>query len=300
MTLTTRNPGAFGEVLGELMRVRGLEPTPENVRDLAERAGFDPDALEQSMEAVEDLGPLTGLDHALSLDVPQMKVLATAYTFEKGGADDARRASGPYHSDRPDVAGIVRRGDAVGFKSYVERYGEVPACRFGCGHGEGCERPSVMEVYGLPMCREHGEEAASAALAELGHHVEQELERPLNAHVRALSPELEHALRSAGERIAEVQRVAEEVSERTLLAAFPLDRERVSGHTNAYLGGWDDRSGETPLDMFMHHRHEACYFMHVAFEKDTDWLVEMLERERAQAAEQAAYALALEREAGCR
>lgn len=48
----------------------------------------------------------------------------------------------------------------------------------------------------------------------------------------------------------------------------------------------------------MHDRLLLCRHMRLAFEEDAHWLVETLEREQVSA--QAAYALALEQEAGLR
>jgi hypothetical protein len=94
-TQRTRNPGAFGEVLEELMRARDLEPYPENVRRLAARSGLDGTILLRSMiaEEAEDLGPLTGLDTELDLSYEEMRVLALAYVYSEGTAADARAAA---------------------------------------------------------------------------------------------------------------------------------------------------------------------------------------------------------------
>ncbi len=81
-----------------------------------------------------------------------------------------------------------------------------------------------------------------------------------------------------------------------LLAAFPLDRGLTDRETLAYAEESDDR--EPPRDYFMGVRLLVCRFMRLAFEEEADWLVEMLEAERESVAAQAAYALALDREAG--
>lgn len=55
--------------------------------------------------------------------------------------------------ERPDPAGIVRRGEAVSFRGY----GEPPLRWVGKGlDGVRCARPAVMEVYGIVMCEAHG------------------------------------------------------------------------------------------------------------------------------------------------
>ena len=81
-----------------------------------------------------------------------------------------------------------------------------------------------------------------------------------------------------------------------LLAAFPLDRGLTDREILAYAEELDDR--ERPRDYFMGVRLLVCRFMRLAFEEEADWLVEMLEAERESVAAQAAYALALDREAG--
>ena len=88
-----------------------------------------------------------------------------------------------------------------------------------------------------------------------------------------------------------------------LLAAFPLDRDRVSREILAYVedpiaNGLGTR--ESPHDAYMGDRLLLCRHMRLAFEEDAHWLVETLEWERELVAAQAAYALALEREAGLR
>ena len=82
-TEMTRRPGAFGEVMERVMRKRGLEPNPANVRDLAARSGLDGDKLLRSMiaESAEDLGPLNGLDRELGLSEDEKIELARAYAY---------------------------------------------------------------------------------------------------------------------------------------------------------------------------------------------------------------------------
>lgn len=204
--------------------------------------------------------------------------------------------------ERPDPAGIVRRGEAVGFRGYVERYGEPPACFVGSGPGEACGRPAAMEVYGIPLCETHGEEAASGALEEIAHDLEEELVRPLNPGVRPLSPHLEHALRR-GLGILPEGAIDDGRAEELLLEAFPLDRGRADAESVLYAEDPDGEGRgerESPHDAFMHDRLLLHRHMRLAFEADADWLVEMLEAEREAVAAQAAYALALEREAGLR
>ncbi len=194
--------------------------------------------------------------------------------------------------EHPDAGGIVRRGEGVSewFSGYVETIGEAPHCF--AGHEFGCARLAVMEVYGLGFCEIHGEEAASAALEEVSFDLE-EKEGP------ELSPHVEHALRLAMKSLPDP---SEESFETALLKAFPLDkwaRERVEAETFAYIK--EPTAGfSPPYDTHLGDRRLVCRHMREAFERRATWLVEMLEKERETSAAQAAWALALEKEADLR
>ena len=117
--------------------------------------------------------------------------------------------------DRPDPAGVVRRGAATEhIAGYTRTIGEAPPCFSGV-HAAGnvalpaCERPAVMEVYGLMFCEVHGEEAAAGALEEIAYDLEQELGRLSNPYVRPLSPHLIAALRHGDEILGDEGKNAE-------------------------------------------------------------------------------------------
>ncbi len=204
--------------------------------------------------------------------------------------------------ERPDPAGIVLRGEAVGFRGYVEKLGEPPVCYVGSRPGEACDQPAVMEVYDIPMCQAHGQEAAAGALEELAHDFEQEIKRPMNPYVRRLSPHIERALNLASlPRDKEARNTRGGERDGDLLRAFPLDRGRADGETLAYVEDPDNHGRgrqDSPFDAFMQDRMLLHRHMRLAFEEGAHWLVETLEREREGVAAQAAYALALERAAG--
>ncbi|MDP9479672.1 MAG: hypothetical protein M3R38_29090 [Actinomycetota bacterium] len=207
--------------------------------------------------------------------------------------------------ERPDPAGIVRRGEAAQkLRRQVEKFGEPPVCFVGSRPGEACNRPAVMEVYGIPMCEAHGEEAASGAIEEIAHDLDQELQRPMHPNVRRLSPHIERALRLGKLALPGYAEAGDyKRTDALLLAAFPLDRERVDAETVAYVRDPDANGRgitDPPYDTFMMDRHLVCRHMRLAFEEGADWLVEALEPQRANVAAQAAYALALDREAGLR
>ena len=193
--------------------------------------------------------------------------------------------------ERPDPAGIVRRGEAATRVRRVRREvrtGEAPVCYVGSKPGVACDRPAVMEVYGIPMCEAHGEEAAAGALEEISYDLEVELQRPMNPHLPNLSPHFEAALRhgfeALGEEIADTDY---ERRDETLLRAFPLDRERADAETLAYVEDPDAHGHGThhpPYDTFMGARLLVCRLMRLAFEEDADWLVGALEVERENAA----------------
>ena len=70
MSTTQRPFGPFGEVLAALMRSRGLDVSPESVRNLAIDSGIDPGDLEGEMYARRGeesaLSALASGTHALS------------------------------------------------------------------------------------------------------------------------------------------------------------------------------------------------------------------------------------------
>ncbi len=203
----------------------------------------------------------------------------------------------PTH-ERPDPGGVVRRGEAAeNVWGYEESFGEQGPCHAGAGSREGlhtvaCDRGSVMEVYGLPMCEAHGEEAAAMALEEIYNDLENELGRPMNRAVRALSPHLSAAL-SLGFGVLEGDHTGTGGADAALLEAFPLRREEVCVSILHYLEA-PDRDHEPPYEAFMDDRMLVHRLMRLAFEQNADWLVETLEKERVQVAAQAAYALALD------
>ena len=90
MEMTNTRATAFGRVLGSIMEVRGIPAEPEQMRALAERAGFDGERFMARLtdEPRADLGPLNGLLRELELTEQERKDLAVAYVFET----DPRRA----------------------------------------------------------------------------------------------------------------------------------------------------------------------------------------------------------------
>lgn len=204
--------------------------------------------------------------------------------------------------ERPDVTGIVRRGEAA------EMHGEHGKCFVGLsGAAFGCEEAATMEVYGLAMCEVHGEEAAGGALEELANHIEEEARRLINPYVSALNPDLQAALGRAAEtlspELAGAVRPDDDVLVRAWPLAWPRERGRVEAETLAYVEDPDSeesRKYPPPFDNFMADRLLICRFMREAFEEGVGWLVEFLECEREKISAQAAYALALEKEAELR
>ena len=202
-----------------------------------------------------------------------------------------------------DPAGIVKRAE----DSPLFRAGEELApgkglhCFVGCSSGSPlCEGRAVMEVYGIPMCEAHGEEAAQGALEELYHDATQELTRALIPHVQDLNPVVGRALEEAAGGLNPRDLHPELPDyDAALLRAFPLDRSRVDPETVAYIEHPAEyRDYALPSDTYMRHRHTVCRLMRLAFQEQVTYIVESIEPYRASAAEQAAYALALEREAG--
>ena len=83
--MTEQRRDAFGEVLEETMRSRGIEATPENIRALATRSGLDPEgflACAMGDRTAHAGGPgLIGLDVELALTRGEMDELGWAYAY---------------------------------------------------------------------------------------------------------------------------------------------------------------------------------------------------------------------------
>jgi hypothetical protein len=91
--MNTQSPTTvFGEVLGELMRSRGIPEEPESFAELAEKSGLDLPTFRARIggDVDADLVDLWGLAQELGLSRQEMRLLARAYTYEKGRRGDVR------------------------------------------------------------------------------------------------------------------------------------------------------------------------------------------------------------------
>jgi hypothetical protein len=81
----TEEKTVFAEVLAELMCDRGIDPTPEALRQLAERSGLDWAAFEARLASsrVDHPGKLGPLANELALDKNERDRLACAFAFER-------------------------------------------------------------------------------------------------------------------------------------------------------------------------------------------------------------------------
>ncbi len=85
METTDTRATAFGRVVAALMEARGIPAEPEEIRALAERAGFDGEDFLARVASGDGplLGDLGGLDDEMGLSQLERDALAMAYTFEK-------------------------------------------------------------------------------------------------------------------------------------------------------------------------------------------------------------------------
>ena len=85
LTTMTEIRGAFGEVLEETIRSRGIEPTRENIRELGRRSGLDEEgflAAAMGDRSAEAGGRgLTGLEVEMALTEREMRALGWAYAY---------------------------------------------------------------------------------------------------------------------------------------------------------------------------------------------------------------------------
>jgi hypothetical protein len=152
-----------------------------------------------------------------------------------------------------------------------------------------CERPAIIEVYGLAFCEIHGAEVKAGALAELFQDATEELERPNNPHVPELNPAALLARRSSVSLLTKACVEAETEGAEAMRRAYPLIPERVCGETVAFF---KNKQIEEPLpgDVYQDARFLLHRFMRLAYDAKHTWLVEVLEGERESVAAQAAFA----------
>ena len=93
--LATARPEAFGGVMEEVMRARGIEATPERVREIAEQSGLDAEDFLAAMEDYRKPGYMASLKRladVLSLTEREKTMVAKAYTFGlRNSAEDLRQ-----------------------------------------------------------------------------------------------------------------------------------------------------------------------------------------------------------------
>ena len=127
----------FGEVLAEMLEVRGLPVTPFEVGQLAEDAGLDGWKVINRMAnaGAEYAGPLDGLARALGLSRLEMRDLALAFAFED------RRVAEPY----AEILGTVnaRLGGAI------DLLDDVPPEAFGDEGDYFRAKRAIAEAGGL-------------------------------------------------------------------------------------------------------------------------------------------------------
>lgn len=308
MTQQTTAGGALRAVLDTIAASRGL--TLEAVADETRERGY-PHTLEE-LAGGDRPGYGDALEAVLGLSEEEREKIIGAWWTEAASTVPGASGGRPEHPEgphtpheRPDPGGCVLRGAAATGIRELSKFGNAPTCRAGVGDKAGftvvdCARPAVMEVYGIEMCETHGEEAASGALEEIAHDLDQELPRPMNPHVRDVSPHIEAALRLGFGVLGDVDPEdgdREGASYRTLVEAFPLGSGKVCGSITAYAEDPDGNGrgiDEPPLDAYLQDRLMVHRHMRLAFEEGADWLVETLEPHRVHVAAQAAYALALE------
>lgn len=188
---------------------------------------------------------------------------------------------------RPDLAREIAREMA---EQELEWASGLPCFVHHADAGGRCERAATMLVYGLPLCEVHGTEARIGALQELYHDASDVLERVDNPHVPLQNKEAARVLEGAMEGFTAKCRELADTENEALLRAYPIIPERMCTETKHYDYGVvnDDLY---PEDYFGEARHEVHWFMRQAYEKDMDWLVEVLEYERESISAQAAFAI---------
>lgn len=187
-----------------------------------------------------------------------------------------------------DLQGIIREGeDAL---EWAEGRENVHCFVRHPDAGGACERPAVMEVYGLPFCEIHGVEAKAGALAEIYDAADMDLDRLDNGQAPWQNPVTGWRIEQARVKVHEQAIAASRAEKPALLRAYPVIPERVDIHTRDY-DYWTPTEDLTPADSFSEARRLLHKMMRIAHGGGDSWLVEDLEYKREGASAQLAFAL---------
>jgi hypothetical protein len=166
------------------------------------------------------------------------------------------------------------------------------------GHGgdlEPCKRPSTVRVYGIPLCPEHGEEAAAGAYEEIHQDAHDFFDRYEGTRLVGMpNPWVRRAVGEWRRTVPADEIDHEGRTEEALRRAFPFRADKVCPETALQVANPIPENGH-PVDNWRDDRQDIHAVMRVAFDRGMDWLVESLEREREGIAAQCAYAMALTR-----
>jgi hypothetical protein len=182
--------------------------------------------------------------------------------------------------------GIIKEGPDV----FADYSSPLPCFVRHTDAGGQCERPAVMEVYGLPFCELHGVEAKAGALAEIYDDADLDLERLDNRMAPWENPATAWWIAEAREKLHEQAIEASHAEQPAILGAYPVIAERVDVETRGY-DYWTPTEDLTPVDSFSEARRLLHKLMRQAYGGGDSWLVEDLEYKREMASAQLAFAL---------
>ena len=317
--MSTQRPfGPFGEVLAAIMRSRGLQVSPESVRNLAIDSGIEPQDLEGEMYArggeAGGLNVLAGDAHALtwvlSLTQAERGVFALALSrlgsvkpeciTEAIGERGMERIMGkrPRPEEVPErfPVPLVRYFVPERAALRIDGRENLLPCWVGkaADYVERCPNDATMRVYGISLCAVHGEESAMGAREELTRDASDTLEGMMR-------PGINSALFGAYEKarlyLVEETNLARESSPALLREAFPEppltnDFEIPYEHLQRSEMGLDE--GTPWTDWLFSTRHHTHALMRESYRRGEDDVVEHLEELRQRHNVLLSYALAIE------
>lgn len=182
--------------------------------------------------------------------------------------------------------GMIQEGPGA-----FERYSGPLRCFVHHRHAGGwCERPGVMQIYGLSFCEVHGAEAKAGALAEIYHNAGNALEDLLgpedsSANVAALAV-IHAGIEEVRTRCIEAEKAQDDLVRR----AYPVIPEQVDPETTEY-DPFTPSEAFSPADVYMDARIHVHRLMRLSWSVGQYWSLESLEEHRESVSAQLAWAL---------
>ncbi len=156
--------------------------------------------------------------------------------------------------------------------------------------GGWCERPGVMQVYGISFCEVHGAEVKAGVMAEIYHDAARDIEDMSRYEDSSANVVMETYLSIGHRELTNRCIEAEEAQVVALQRAYPVIEKHVGPETSEH-DYYDTHGNPDPGDMYMDARMHTHKLMRLSWSVGEYWILEILENEREHASAQLAFAL---------